>query len=143
MKPFEFIETKTLAIAGVSRDKKKFGNYVFRNLKEKGYEILPLNKNTSNINGTFCYTDVSALPDSITHLIVMTPKNQTMEVVEAAVKKGIKNIWVQQSSETKEVMDFANGKEQNFIFKKCIMMYAQPTGMHKFHRFLNDLFGKK
>ena len=116
--------------------------YVFRNLKEKGYEILPINPNAAEINGVVCYADVSALPDNISHLIVLTKKNQTLQVVEAAVKKGIKNIWVQQSSETKEVMDFANGKDNNFLFKKCIMMYAQPKGMHKFHRFVNDLFKK-
>ena len=142
MNHFEFVESKTYAIAGVSRDKKKFGNYVFRNLKEKGYEILPINPNAAEINGVVCYADVSALPDNISHLIVLTKKNQTLQVVEAAVKKGIKNIWVQQSSETKEVMDFANGKDNNFLFKKCIMMYAQPKGMHKFHRFVNDLFKK-
>jgi uncharacterized protein len=142
MKHFEFVESKTYAIAGVSRDKKKFGNYVFRNLKEKGYEVLPINPNAAEINGVPCYADVSALPDNISHLIVMTKKNQTLQVVEAAVKKGIKNIWVQQSSETKEVIDFANGKDNNFLFKKCIMMYAQPKGMHKFHRFVNDLFKK-
>lgn len=140
MKPFEFIESKTYAIAGVSRDKKKFGNYVFRTLKEKGYQLLPLNPNAVEIDGTVCYADVSALPPDVSHLIVLTPKEQTLQVVEAAVNKGIKNIWVQQSSETKAVMDYAKGKDNNFIFKKCIMMYANPKGMHKFHRFVNDLF---
>jgi predicted CoA-binding protein len=143
MKATEFVESKTVAIAGVSRNKKKFGNYVFRNLKEKGYQVLPINPNATEIEGVSCYADVTALPADITHLIVMTPKNETLSVVEAAVNKGIKNIWVQQSSETKEVMDFAADKKQNFIFKKCIMMYAEPKGMHKFHRFMNDLFGKK
>jgi uncharacterized protein len=143
MKAFEFVESKTFAIAGVSRNKKKFGNYVFRNLKEKGYQVLPVNPNASEIEGVSCYADVTALPADITHLIVMTPKKETLSVVEAAVNKGIKNIWVQQSSETKEVIDFASGKDNNFIFKKCIMMYAEPKGMHKFHRFMNDLFGKK
>ena len=140
MKPFEFVESKTYAIAGVSRDRKKFGNYVFRKLKEKGYQIFPLNPNATEIDGTTCYADISALPADISHLIVITPKQQTLAVVEAAVNFGIKNIWVQQSSETKEVLDYASGKDNNFIFKKCIMMYAEPKGMHKFHRFVNDLF---
>jgi predicted CoA-binding protein len=139
MKPFEFVESKTYAIAGVSRNNKKFGNYVFRKLKEKGYEVLPVNPNTTEIEGTACYADISSLPSNIEHLIVLTPKNQTLQVVDAAVSKGIKNIWVQQNSETKEVMEYASNKSNNFIFKKCIMMYAQPKGMHKFHRFINDL----
>jgi len=142
MKAFEFIESKTYAIAGVSRNKKKFGNYVFRQLKEKGYQLFPVNPNTAEIEGVTCYANITALPADISHLIVLTPKKETMFVVEEAVKKGIKNIWVQQSSETREVMDFANGKDSNFVFKKCIMMYAQPKGMHKFHRFVNDLIKK-
>lgn len=140
MKPFEFVESKTYAIAGVARDKKKFGNYVFRKLKEKGFQVLPINPNATEIDGSACYADVSLLPVDISHLIVITPKNQTLQVIEAAVNKGIKNIWVQQSSETKEVLDYANGKDNNFFFNKCIMMYAQPTGMHKIHKFINDLF---
>jgi predicted CoA-binding protein len=142
MKPFEFVESKTYAIAGVSRNRKKFGNYVFRKLQEKGYKILPVNPNATEINGFECYPEISALPPDITHLVVLTPKNQTYQIVEAAVNKGIKNIWVQQSSETKELMEYARDKSNNFIFKKCIMMYAEPKGMHKFHRFLNDLFSK-
>ena len=142
MGPFEFIETKTYAIAGVSRDRKKFGNYVFRKLKEKGYQLYPINPNATEIDGSDCYADISALPADVTHLVVITPKNQTLQVVEAAVNRGIQNIWVQQSAETREVMDFARDKANNFIFKKCIMMYAEPKGMHKFHRFINDLFRK-
>lgn len=143
MKAFEFVESKTYAIAGVSRNKKKFGNYVFRQLKEKGYQVLPINPYAAEIEGVACYADVSALPADISHLIVMTPKKETLIVVEAAVNRGIKNIWIQKSSETREVMDFATDKDHNFIFKKCIMMYAQPTGMHKFHRFMNDFFSRK
>ena len=142
MGPFEFIETKTYAIAGVSRDRKKFGNYVFRKLTEKGYQLYPINPNATEIDGSACYADISALPADVTHLVVITPKNQTLQVVEAAVNRGIQNIWVQQSAETREVMDFARDKANNFIFKKCIMMYAEPKGMHKFHRFINDLFRK-
>ena len=142
MEAFEFAESKTFAIAGVSREKKNFGNYVFRKLKEMGYRVLPINPNTAEIDGTVCYANVSALPDDISHLIVMTSKSQTMLVVESAVRKGIRNIWVQQSSETAEVIAYADGKSNNFFFKKCILMYSNPTGMHKFHRIVSDLFKK-
>jgi predicted CoA-binding protein len=139
----EFVESNTFAIAGVSRNTKKFGNYIFRQLKEKGYPVLPVNPNASEINGVKCYNDVTSLPADISHLIVATPKKETMMVVKAAVDRGIKNIWVQQSSENKEVIDFAADKQQNFIFHKCIMMYTNPKGMHKFHRFIHSLFSKK
>jgi len=41
----EFLESKNLAIAGVSRDKKKFGYRVFEDLTSKGYNAYPINPN--------------------------------------------------------------------------------------------------
>ena len=38
-----FLSTHKIAIAGVSRDPKKFGYLVFQQLKEKGFEVYPIN----------------------------------------------------------------------------------------------------
>ena len=45
----KFLEPKKLAIAGVSRNPKKFGHQVYEELKKKGFEVYPVNPQTSEI----------------------------------------------------------------------------------------------
>ncbi|MBN2350605.1 MAG: CoA-binding protein [Bacteroidales bacterium] len=139
----KFLAPKKLAIAGVSRDPKKFGNQVFKELRDKGYEIFPINPNTEKIDGVNCYKNVSALPGHIKQLVILTPKSETDAILREAINHGIKNIWVQQMSETSETIKIAEEYQVELIHNKCIYMFAEPvTGFHKFHRTLLKLFGR-
>ncbi len=138
-----FLSTRKVAIAGVSRDPKKFGHVVFKMLKEKGFEVYPVNPGTDNIAGVPCFRNVSALPLSIHSLVIITPKSQTREVVAEAISKGIDNIWIQQMSDTVEAVELAKTQPSlNLIAKECILMHIDPvTGIHKFHRSIKMFFG--
>ena len=138
----EFLAVKELAVAGVSRDKKKFGGMVFQELKEKGYTIFPVNPNAETIYDTTCFKSVSDLPASTTNLYIVTPKKHTLEVIKQAVARGIKNIWIQQSSDTPEAIKLCMANNINLIHGECIIMFISPTkSFHKFHKFLRKLFG--
>ena len=139
----EFLVSKKMAIAGVSRDKKKFGYQVFSDLKEKGFEIYPINPKAETINGSKCYGSVSELPEGIENLLIITPKDQTEAIVSEGISKGIKNIWIQQMSESEESIELAKKNGINVISHYCIYMFADPVkGFHKFHRTLAKVFGK-
>ena len=138
----DFLETKKIAIAGVSRNKKKFGNVIFRELLKNGFKVLPINPNTPKINETVCYPDVESLPKDVESLLIVTPKFSTDEILRRAIKKGIKNIWIQQSSNTKETLKIAEEYNKEIIHDKCIFMFANPVqGVHKFHRTIHKVFG--
>jgi uncharacterized protein len=138
----EFLLDKKLAVAGVSRNKKKFGYTVFKELTEKGYEIFPVNPNTEKIDETSCYKTVSELPQNVNSLLILTPKEQTDVILREAINKGMKNIWVQQFSETEETIKLAEEYQKEIITNKCIFMFAEPVrGFHKFHRGIMKLFG--
>ncbi|MCX6305900.1 MAG: CoA-binding protein [Bacteroidetes bacterium] len=138
-----FLSAHSIAIAGVSRDPKKFGHVVFKQLKEKGFEVLPINPGTDDIAGTPCFRSVSALPPGTQSLIIVTGKKQTREVVAEAMAGGIKNIWIQQMSDTPETLELTKGYTGNLVTGECILMYADPvTGFHKFHRNLKRFFGR-
>lgn len=139
----DFFAPKRFAIAGVSRNEKKFGHEIFKVLREKEFEVVPINPNTEEINGTKCYHSLEDIPNDINSLLIVTPKRQTDEILRTAIKKGINNIWVQQSSETNETLQIAEEYEKEIIYNKCVFMFAQPVaGFHKFHRTLVKIFGK-
>ncbi len=138
----DFFKEKKIAIAGVSRNPKKFGSEIFRMLNEKGYEVLPVNPNAEEIEGEKCYKDITSLPKDVDSLLIVTPKEQTDDLLRQGINKGIKNIWVQQMSNTQQTLKIAEEYEKEIIFGKCVFMFAEPAaGIHKFHRTLVKIFG--
>lgn len=139
----DFLEPKKLAIAGVSRDSKKFGYMVYRDLKKNGYEVYPVNPKAPEIDGSKCYPSVSDLPGDVNRLLILTPRKDTDDVLREAIGKGIRSVWVQQMSETPDTVRIADENQVDLIQKKCIYMFADPVvSIHKFHRTLVKFFGR-
>ena len=136
----EFLGSEPIAMAGVSRNPKKFGFAAFRELKEKGLNVLPVNPNAEEIHGSKVYHNIKSLPDDVKGLIVMTNKQQTAGVIREAKEKGIKNIWIQQMAETKEALQELEGSGINYITKECILMHYKPHSIHKFHAAIRKFF---
>jgi predicted CoA-binding protein len=138
----DFIAAQPVAMVGVSRNPKKFGQMAFKELREKGMNVIPVNPSSGEILGEKTYPDVSSLPAGVGGVIIMTKKDQTAAVVKEARNKGIKNIWIQQNSDSKEAIRELEGSNINYITGECILMYHKPHGFHKFHRAINKFFGK-
>jgi predicted CoA-binding protein len=138
----EFMASEPIAMVGVSRNPKKFGFTAFRELKEKGMNVIPVNPNAAEIHGAKAYPDIKGLPADIKGLIVMTRNSQTAAVVRDAKEKGIKQIWIQHHSESQEALKELEGTDINFITGHCILMYYKPHSIHKFHGALKKFFGR-
>ena len=137
-----FLSTKKIAIAGVSRNSKKFGHAVYKDLSQKGFDVYPINPDTDSLGGTPCFQSVSALPSDVKNILIVTPKDQTAGLVKEAVSAGMSGIWIQQMSETPEAITFAEENRVNLISKECILMWAEPVkSIHRFHRGVKRLFG--
>lgn len=138
----KFMAQKNMAIAGVSKNAKKFGNAIFKELKSKEYNLFPVHPNMDSLQGRACYQNVASLPEDVTALIICTKPENTFDLVKAAAEKGIQNIWLQQGAQNDEAIVFARQKGINIIHRQCALMFAEPvTSIHKFHRSINKLFG--
>lgn len=135
-----FIKARTVAIAGVSRNVQSFSAQAVTHLSKQGYELLLVNPAFENSPDSHHFKQVSDLPDNINYLLVLTPPAQTLEVIKQAIKKGIKNIWIQQYSETSEALLLAQSASINLVFGHCIFMFTQPEGFHKFHYNIKRIF---
>ena len=137
------MDAQRIIIAGASRNPKKFGNIVVRELLEKGFEIIPVNPTGESIEGLKTYRNLLEIDSPCDHLVILTKKTETEKLVEDAIYRNIRNIWIQQQSETPEAIAKAREAGINVITKKCILMYAEPVkGVHTFHRLLVKLFGR-
>ena len=138
----EFLDSQPIALVGVSRNPKKFGYTAFKELKEKGMNIIPVNPYATEILGVQAYPDINSLPSEVKGVIIMTKKDQTPGVVKAAREKGIKKIWIQQMADNKEALRELEGSDINYITAECILMHYKPHSIHKFHASLKKFFGR-
>jgi predicted CoA-binding protein len=137
----QFLHEKKLAIAGVSHNPKKFGHMVYQIAKEKGYSVIPINPKGGIIGDIAFVESVSKLSGDVKNLLIVTHKRDTKKVMEEAISKGIKNVWIQQGSETDDVLKLAREQGFNLVSKACFLMYVNPKGIHKFHQTLAKWFG--
>ncbi len=138
-----FLTQSTLAIVGVSRNDKKFGNVIYKELSAKGYKILPVNPNAKRIGEIRCYPSLKALPEPVDGLIIVVPPAQTEQVVQDAAAVGIKRVWMQQGSQSKKSMEFCEKNGISVVAGECILMFAEPAAFfHRLHRSIWKLIGK-
>ena len=135
-----FLDCQPIALIGVSRNPKKFGYAAFKELKEKGMNIIPVNPEADEILGEKSYRNITLLPVDVQGIIILTKKDKTAGVIREAKEKGIKNIWIQQMADSKEALDEIKGSDVNFITGECILMHYKPHSIHKFHGNLKKFF---
>jgi predicted CoA-binding protein len=137
----EFIESQPIAMVGVSRNPKKFGYTAFKELKEKGMNLIPVNPEADLIMGEKSYSSVKELPSGVKGVLIFTKKEKTASVVKDAKENGIKQIWIQQMADSKEALDMLQGTDINFVTGECILMHYKPHSIHKFHKNIRKFFG--
>lgn len=139
----QFVSSKRIAVVGMSRSGKKFGNMAARELKQKGYEIYPVHPEAEEIDGLACYPSIKSLNGKIDGVWISTSPKNVPGLLEEASLIGLKNVWLQQGAWSKEVQEVIDELKLPVVSKKCIMMYAPPVkSVHKFHRTIKGIFGQ-
>lgn len=141
-----FLNSKNIAIAGISRTKKtNIGNILLTELSKKGYNIFPINPNTNEIDGVKCYNKVNDLPAEVDSIIIATNQNLTNDIVYSVKNTNIKRVWMQKGSgkgsATPEAIKFCKENNIEYVYGICPMM-AFGTGGHKFHYWVRKTLGR-
>jgi uncharacterized protein len=139
----EIMAQRTLALVGASRNGKKFGNAILRELKSKGYAVLPVHPQAESIDGERCYPNLKSLPEKVGAVVVCVPPVQAEQVVQQAHEAGINRVWLQQGAESYTAVRYCENHEMTAVHGQCIMMFAEPVkSIHGFHRWIWKLIGK-
>ena len=139
----DFVNGKSIALAGASRSGGKFGNAACKELKTRGYEVFLIHPEAKEIEGEPCYPNLAALPSKVDGLLVSLPAHQAAPVLRDAAAMGLHNVWLQQGAESQELLTLGQDLGLNLVSGKCILMYAPPVrGFHGFHRFINKITGQ-
>ncbi|MDX9942125.1 MAG: CoA-binding protein [Bacteroidales bacterium] len=138
-----FLSQKHIAVAGFSRDPRKFGAQVFEMLKTRDYRVYAVNPAGGETPGKEpIYGSIAELPDHVKALWIGLKPELTNRLIIEAGKRGMTHVWVQQMAGNKETLKLLNESEMLAVSKRCIFMHANPAGFHSFHRWLAGLFGR-
>lgn len=118
-----FFKSEAYAVVGASDDRSKFGNKVLRCYIANKKLVIPVNPKTASIEGIPCAASVSDLPDNVKSISVITPPPVTEKVVEAAIARGIQNIWMQPGAESAAAVERCKAAGINVIADHtCILV---------------------
>lgn len=141
-----FINDKYIGLIGASRNPKKWGNIMQKELTKKDYKVAPVNPNTDVINGVNSFKTVNDLPSEVKNIIIALPANIINENINNITNSNIKRIWVSTRIKEKSTLDniikSTNDKGFEIIHGYCPMMFLTPSGVHNFHKTILKLFGK-
>ena len=87
---------KTLTIVGLSSKPMRPSHGVAQYMQEHGYRIIPVNPNETSVLGEKSYPSLDAVPEPAEVVVIFRRPEHVPEVVEAAVRKGAKVIWMQE-----------------------------------------------
>ena len=122
---------RVVAVVGASRSLEKDAGRVPAYLKEKGYEIIPINPRADEILGVKAYPSLLDLPEDLAKRVevvdVFRPPQEAMEVVRQAteLKKRYGRpfvIWFQIGTATVEAVKEARKQGFEVVSGKCMMM---------------------
>ena len=117
----EIYKLKNIAIVGMSPSEGKPSHYVPKYLIEKGYNVVPVNPNYSEIQKKKSYGKVSEIPDTIEIVDIFRRSEDALQVINESIdKQGIKVIWMQKGIHNKEAEKIATDKGIKVVYNRCM-----------------------
>ena len=112
-----------IALIGASNNPSKSGNQIYRNLRNKGYHIIPINPKENEIEGDKAYASIDMmdkLPDIVNFVV---PPQIAIKVAQKAIDLGITHLWFQPGSESDELEELLReNRDIKYLINSCIMV---------------------
>jgi predicted CoA-binding protein len=98
---------KRVAVVGASGDRRKFGNKAFRAFRNQGHDVIPVNPNEVEIEGTPTVASVLDIDGPLDMVTVYVPPDVGIRIVEDVAKKGTGELWLNPGADTDDVVSRA------------------------------------
>jgi predicted CoA-binding protein len=112
---------RTVAVVGLSGKRYRPSYGVAEYLKREGYRVVPVNPEETEVLGEKCYPDLDSVPGEIDVVDVFRRSEFVPEIVEAAIRKGAKVIWMQEGVIHEEAARRAREAGLTVIMDRCIL----------------------
>lgn len=143
----EFLAQRRIALVGVSRNPKDFSRMLFREMCDRGYDMVPVNPAVSEVESRRCFGRLQEIDPPAEGALVMTAPQDTERVVRDCVEAGVRRVWMHrgggQGAVSNEAADFCHKNGIHLVEGYCPFMFLPHTQfVHRVHRFLLKLLGR-
>jgi predicted CoA-binding protein len=125
-----FKNTKTIAVIGLSDNPEKHSHKVASYFQTKGFRIIPVNPNLTEVLGEKAYPDLLSIPKEIKIDIVdvFRRPEEVIPHLEEVLKRGeVSTVWLQEGVGSKEAEDFAKKSGISLVSNFCMMEAHKNT----------------
>jgi hypothetical protein len=112
---------RTIAVVGLSAKRYRPSYGVAEYMQRAGYRIIPVNPHETEVLGEKCYPDVESVPEPIDIVDIFRRSEFVPEIVEAAIRKGAKAIWMQEGVIHEEAARRAKEAGLEVVMDRCIL----------------------
>jgi len=111
----------TIAVVGLSGKRYRPSHGVAEYMQRSGYRIIPVNPNETEVLGEKCYPDLDSVPEPVDIVDIFRRSEYVPEIVEAAIRKGAKTIWMQESVVHEAAAKRAQAAGLDVVMDRCIL----------------------
>ncbi len=112
---------KTLAVVGLSSKPARPSHGVASYMKAHGYRIIPVNPKEKSVLGEKAYATLEDIPGPVEIVVVFRRPEFVPEVVERAIRKRAKVIWMQEGVAHEEAARRAREAGLEVVQDRCIL----------------------
>jgi len=116
------MQQKRFAVIGATDNPKKYGNEIVKNLKNRGYEVYPVNPRLKEVEGLKAYAKLSDIPVRVDVVDFVVPPQVTEKILEECREIGLNRIWLQPGSESKKAIEYCRVNNMQVLHDICVMM---------------------
>jgi predicted CoA-binding protein len=112
---------KTLAVVGLSSKFMRPSHGVSEYMQEHGYRIIPVNPQETSVLGEKSYASLDEVSEPFDVVVIFRRPEFVPEIVEAAIRKGAKVVWMQERVIHEEAATRARKAGLQVVVDRCIL----------------------
>ena len=112
---------RTIAVVGLSNKRFRPSYGVSEYLKRVGYRVIPVNPLEDEVLGEKSYPDLDSVPVPVDVVDIFRRSEFVPEIVEAAIRKGAKAIWMQEGVIHEQAARRAEAAGLTVVMDHCIL----------------------
>jgi predicted CoA-binding protein len=112
---------RTIAVVGLSSRPYRASYGVSRYMQRQGYRIIPVNPMETDVLGEKAYPSLDDVPESFEIVDIFRRSEFVPDIVEAAIRRNAKVIWMQQGVIHEAAAERARAAGLDVVMDLCIL----------------------
>jgi predicted CoA-binding protein len=142
----DFLNQKRIAVVGVSHRREDFSRTLFHELQHRGYEVVPVNPEFTEMEGQRCFAHVQDIAPPVDGALLMTSPRVTDQVVQDCAAAGVKRVWMYRATGkgavSSDALKFCESQGISVVPGECPLMFLHGGAwVHRAHGFVRKIVG--